>query len=97
MFISHIVGFPLPCLCIQELSDHLPHFAVLRGAVQEEEADSQSDRNKNKLTLLQWTIAFQRFALAAAAIEIDKDGRPMWQLASSMAHADICFQERPIV
>ena len=46
-----------------------------------------------KMTLLHWTVAFQRYAIAAACAPVDgAKGHCIWDYESSMAHMDIVLQ-----
>ena len=46
-----------------------------------------------KMTLLQWTVAFHRYAIAAACAPVDgAKGHCIWDYESSMAHMDVVLQ-----
>ena len=62
---------------------------------QSTDADSsaESKDKEEKLSLLQWGIAFERYALAAACIPIDGDqGPPIWDFQSAMAHRKVVYE-----
>ena len=47
----------------------------------------------DKLSLLQWVVAFQRYALAAACAPIDgATGGCVWEYESAMAHMDVVLK-----
>lgn len=55
---------------------------------------SAADAQKaEKMTLLQWTVAFHRYTIAAACAPVDgAKGHCIWDYESSMAHMDVVLQ-----
>ena len=56
---------------------------------------SGSTEKSDKMSLLQWVVAFQRYALAAACSPIDgAQGNCIWNYESAMAHMNVVLQVR---
>lgn len=66
---------------------HVHHSCVCSGAA------AAGSQKADKLSLLQWVVAFQRYALAAACAPIDgATGGCVWEYESAMAHMDVVLK-----
>ena len=54
---------------------------------------AEAEKVKQRLTVLQWMVAFDHFALTAAVCPIDGEkGEPIWRYSSAMCHKHIVFK-----
>lgn len=77
----------------QALHKYCPHWCI-RGSVLEgtDEMPAGGDKDE-KLTLLQWMVASDRYALAMAACPNDgMSGPAIWPYEAAMAHKAICLE-----
>ena len=87
-------AFVLWCQCLHK---YCPHWCAHKtpDAEAESEGSSDSKDKDEKLSILQWAVAFDRYALACAVIPIDgANGPPVWAYTSAMAHRSVVFQAR---
>ena len=78
---------------LQELHDYLHHWCVSKPKDGIDAAEAE--KVKQRLTVLQWTVAFDHFALTAAVCPIDGEkGEPIWRYSSAMCHKHIVFKVR---
>jgi len=79
---------------LQALWKYCPHYAVRGSALAgDEESGAESKCKEDKLTILQWTTAFDKFAMAAAVCPVDgANGVPMWEYSAAIAYRRVVFE-----
>ena len=77
---------------------HCPHYAVRGTAIANEDDDAEkkgaaSQDKEEKISFLQWSAAFDKFALAAAVVPVDgANGKAIWDYASALAHRRVVIE-----
>ena len=85
------LGFSAVCGALQELYDYLHQWA--KAKPKEGSECAEGEKNKHKLTLLQWLVAIDHLALTAAVCPIDGErGDPIWQYAAAMCHKQVVLK-----
>ena len=83
---------------LQAIWKYRPHYAVHGTLLAKEAGDSAdaaavSKDKEEKISLLQWGLAFDKFALAAACVPVDgAQGEPMWEYQAAMAHRRVIYE-----
>ena len=70
-----------------EISDFVPHWCITRRGDETGDDATPATSARQRLTIMQWSVGFERYALAAAATD-----PVQWEFAASYAHKDIIMQ-----
>ena len=72
---------------------YVVHGTALAPKDADPESEAASKLKEEKISLLQWGVAFDKFAIAASCIPIDgAQGEAMWEYSSAIAYRRVIYE-----